>query len=61
MQTDDLLTSSEVARLLQVSVPTINRWAGSGRLPSAQKLPGIRGAYLFRRSDVEAFASERAA
>lgn len=61
MQTNDLITSSEVAQLLQVSVPTINRWAGSGRLPVAHKLPGIRGAYLFRREDVQRFAQDSAA
>ena len=61
MQTDDLLTSSDVARLLQISVPTVNRWAAAGRLPVVQKLPGIRGAYLFRRVDVERLAKDSAA
>ncbi len=44
--------------MLGRSVPTVNRYALSGRLPFAQKLPGDRGAYLFHRADVEAFNVE---
>lgn len=50
----DLLTTAEVAELLGASVPSVNRWATSGRLPVAQQLAGVRGARLYRRSDVEA-------
>lgn len=58
---DDLLTTAEVARIVGRSVPTIHRWVESGRLPTARKLPGIRGARLFRRSDVDALLAPEAA
>lgn len=50
----DLLTTADVADIVGKSIPTVNRWASEGRLPFAHKLPGQRGAYLFRRTDVEA-------
>lgn len=37
----------------KVTVRTVARWAASGRLPIAMKLPGERGANLYLRSDVE--------
>ncbi len=49
----DLLTTAEAAELTGWSVPTINRWADDGTLPTAHKLPGIRGARLFLRADVD--------
>lgn len=49
-----LVSTSEAADLLQTTVATINRWAASGKLPVAMKLPGRTGAHLFRREDVEA-------
>jgi excisionase family DNA binding protein len=60
MATDDLLTTSEVCDALQVGSSTISRWVADGRLEPARKLPGLRGAFLFRRSDVVAIASEAA-
>lgn len=51
--TADLLTTAEVAVLLGKAIPTINRWAATGQLPVALRLPGRTGANLFRRSDVE--------
>lgn len=56
----DLITTAEVAEILGKSVPTVNRWAAEGRLQPAQKLPGQRGAYLFRRADVEALMDTEA-
>ncbi len=50
----ELLTSPEAGQILGKSARTVQRLADSGRLPIAQKLPGPNGAYLFRRSDVEA-------
>lgn len=55
---DSLLTAAQVAELRGVQPKTVHRWAESGRLPVATKLPGLRGAYLFRREDVEALAAE---
>lgn len=49
----DLLSSGEVATLLDVSVATVNRWALTGQLPVAYRLPGRTGANLFRRQDAE--------
>lgn len=51
---NDLLTVHEAAELLGVSVATIHRRIDTDELPTFQKLPGLRGAYLLRRSDVEA-------
>lgn len=54
----DLLTTAETADLFGKSVPTINRWAASGRIPVAQKLGGRRGAYLFDRVVIQDLARE---
>jgi excisionase family DNA binding protein len=54
---DDLITVAEAAELLDTSVATIHRRIKSGNLPAAKKLPGLRGAVLLRRSDVEAVAA----
>lgn len=60
MAPDDLMTTSEVCDLLDVGSSTVSRWAMSGALAPARKLPGLRGAYLFRRADVEALAKASA-
>lgn len=57
---DDLLTSPQAGTLLGKSARTIQRMADAGDLPVAQKLPGPNGAYLFRRSDVEALLAAAA-
>ena len=57
----DLLTTAQVAEMTGLSVATVNRRADKGEIPVAAKAPGKRGARLFRREDVEALASERAA
>lgn len=51
---DTLLTSPQAGLILGCSARTVQRMADAGGLPIAQKLPGPNGAYLFRRSDVEA-------
>ena len=53
-----LLTSPQVAHLLGCSTRTVHRLVTSEELIPAQKLPGPNGAYLFRRSDVEALLAE---
>jgi hypothetical protein len=50
----DLISVAEATRILGCSVPTICRRIATGRLVPAKKLPGIRGAFLLRRADVEA-------
>jgi excisionase family DNA binding protein len=57
----DLVTSAEAAPVLGVSVPTVNRYAASGRLRYVKKLPGRTGAYLFHREEIEAERQRRAA
>ena len=47
------VTTAEVAAQTGWSVATINRWADSGVLPVAVKAPGLRGARMFRQSDVD--------
>lgn len=53
------MSSGEVATLLQISIPTVNRRAKSGQLPVIAKAPGSRGAYIFDRKAVEALAAQR--
>lgn len=53
----DLIPTADVADILGKSVPTVNRYAAEGRLVPAIRMPGLRGARLYRRSDVEAFAA----
>lgn len=56
----DLLTSTEVGRILGCSGRTIQRRADAGQIPIARQLPGPNGAYLFRRADIEALAKASA-
>jgi excisionase family DNA binding protein len=48
---DTLLTTSEVCAIARVTRDTVARWARTGQLPVAFKLPG--GQFRFRRSDVD--------
>lgn len=51
---ETLLTTSEVAAALGVSVQTVSRWVSIGRLQPIRKLPGLRGAFLFSPDDIAA-------
>jgi hypothetical protein len=54
----DLLSTADVAKVLNLSADMVRVLAREGRLqPSAQSVRGVR---LFRRSDVEALRAERA-
>ena len=55
MQKDssDLIGSQETAALLGVHYSTLTRWVERGRIVPAMKLKGLRGAFLFERSEVE--------
>ena len=55
-----MITAAEAASILGVKQATVNKWALDGRLPVAQKLPGLRGANLFDPEDVEALRDARA-
>jgi hypothetical protein len=65
-ETQDLIGTAEVARLLDVDPATISRWSDERlkpeerRLHIALRLPGKTGAKLFRRADVEALRDELA-
>lgn len=54
-----LIPTAEVVRILGVNVKTVTRWASEGTLPHVQKLPGLRGPYLFDAAAVARFKSER--
>jgi putative resolvase len=55
LRDEDLLTIAEVASILHVSVSSVHRWIGSGKL-KAIKLPS--GHYRIRAGDVEALLHE---
>lgn len=55
-----LIPTATVARTLGVGTSTVHRLAEAGELKIAERAPGIRGAMLFRRSDVERLAARRA-
>lgn len=56
----DLLTTSEAGVILNKSGRTVQRLVNAGLIPVAHTLPGDNGAKLLRRSDVLAYAAERA-
>lgn len=56
---DALLTSPQAAALVGCSARTVQRAADAGELPTAHKLPGPNGAYLFRPADVTAWMAAR--
>lgn len=55
---EDLLTPTEAARIMEVSVDTVRYLADHGRLPVMRTTTGRR---LFRRRDVDRVAAERRA
>ena len=56
----ELITTAQAAEVSGKNWRTIIRLVERGRLEPAQKLPGLRGAYLFRLADIEALAAEPA-
>jgi excisionase family DNA binding protein len=57
----EILTTRAVAERFGVAISTVTRWVADGHLTPFTKTPGIRGAYLFTREEVDRFAHERAA
>ena len=57
LNNDKQIATAEAARILGSSVSQLNRLAASGQIPHVAKAPGIRGAYIFNRSDIEALTT----
>lgn len=55
------LSASEAAAIIGKSNATVKRLAKAGTLPIAFKLGRGKGAYVFHRADVEAYAAARRA
>lgn len=55
---DNAIFTSEVAKILRCDVRTVHRMVRKGRLIPTAKTPGLRGAYLFSRSDVAALLED---
>jgi excisionase family DNA binding protein len=55
LRDEDLLTIAEVAGILHVSVSSVHRWIGNGKL-KAIRLPS--GHYRIRAADAEALLRE---
>lgn len=51
--TQNIIGAAEAAELLHEDVRTVQRKAKAGIYP-AEKFTGLRGAYMFRRTDIEA-------
>lgn len=56
----ELISTQEAAELAGQSVATINRWATSGKLTPVHKGKGIRGAHIYKRTDLEALIKDKA-
>jgi excisionase family DNA binding protein len=54
------MTSAEACEQLEIDRSTLSRWVASGTITPAQKLPGLRGAFLFTPGDVEKLRSAMA-
>lgn len=61
MPDPDLLSTVEAAEIIGVERSTLSRWIDAGRITPALKLPGINGAHLFARSEVERVRDDYAA
>lgn len=53
-----LISAKEAASLLNEDPRTVQRKAKAGQYP-AQKLPGLRGAYVFTEADIERIIAQR--
>ena len=56
MKNKDLISISEAAKILDVSIMTLRRWDESGRLSSIRKQP--QGYRYYRKKDIEFFLSD---
>ncbi len=53
MERDDLLTSTQAGVVIGKSGRTVLRKMQSGEIEPVTRLPGTKGAFLFKRADVE--------
>jgi excisionase family DNA binding protein len=58
MTDEPLMASGEVIALLGIDRSTLVRRIAAGKIRYVQKLPGLRGGYLFRRAEVERHAAD---
>lgn len=56
-----LIGSAEAAALLKKDRSAVSRLVGAGKLTPVKKMPGPRGAYVFKRADIEALAGKESA
>jgi predicted DNA-binding transcriptional regulator AlpA len=57
---EDLLTSAQVAKMLDVTPTTVSIWAGQGYFPNAYRInPRTQSAWRIPKGDVDAFIEER--
>jgi len=54
----EFVSTAEVVEATGKSVATVTRWVASGKLDPIHKGNGVRGAFLFRRADIEALLEE---
>jgi predicted site-specific integrase-resolvase len=57
--TDDLIGTAEAITILGTSRSTLTRWVAAGRITPAVRLPGIRGAILYSRTEIQRLADQR--
>ncbi len=55
---EPMLTTSDVARMLNVHINTVRRWSNQGTLKTYRI--GARGDRRFRREDIDSFLSPEA-
>ena len=53
----NLVSTSEAARRLGISVATLNRWAKNGAIPVAVQAPGRTGVRLYDEAVIDAHAN----
>ena len=53
------MSTAEAAHALGVNVATVHRMVQRGDITPALKMPGLRGAFLFNRDDVENLVAAR--
>lgn len=57
--TEHLVTTAQLAKTLGVTVQRVQQLVAEGKLTSAMKAPGIRGAYFYSQTEVQRILGER--